>query len=235
MIRALLVAPLLAALLAIPAIAADTGHHHNRLLSFTRIAADYARSGGEDVLTWDGEGWIGGDKHKFWWKSEGEHAAGSTERGEFQALYSRNVWAFFDIQAGFRHDIAPDARSYAVIGVQGLAPYLLETELHAYIGRAGDVHVRARQAFDVLLTNRLIVTPGVEADLYLTDVPERRTASGFARIEAGVQARYEFARKFAPYVAVVYDSKVGETARLARATGDNPGGWRISSGLRLWF
>lgn len=229
--RALLASLLLAA----PAAAADTGHHHNRLLTYTRLAGDYARSGGEDVLTWDGEGWIGGDKHKVWWKTEGDHDGGATGRAEFQALYSRNVWTFFDIQAGIRHDIEPDARSYAVIGVQGLAPYLLETELHAYIGFAGDVHVRARQAFDVLLTNRFIVTPGAEADLYLTDAPERRTASGFARVEAGVQARYEFSRKFAPYVAVVYDSKVGETARLARAAGEDAGGWRVSSGLRLWF
>jgi copper resistance protein B len=229
--RALLAAVLLTS----PAAAADTGHHHNRLLTYTRLAGDYARSGGEDVLTWDGEGWIGGDKHKFWWKTEGDHDGGTTGRAEFQALYSRNVWTFFDIQAGIRHDIEPDARSYAVIGVQGLAPYLLETELHAYIGFAGDVHVRARQAFDVLLTNRFIVTPGAEADLYLTDAPQRRTASGFARVEAGVQARYEFSRKFAPYVAVVYDSKVGETARLARAAGEDAGGWRVSSGLRLWF
>ncbi len=229
--RALLAAVLLTS----PAAAADTGHHHNRLLTYTRLAGDYARSGGEDVLTWDGEGWIGGDKHKFWWKTEGDHDGGTTGRAEFQALYSRNVWTFFDIQAGIRHDIEPDARSYAVIGVQGLAPYLLETELHAYIGFSGDVHVRARQAFDVLLTNRFIVTPGAEADLYLTDAPERRTASGFARVEAGVQARYEFSRKFAPYVAVVYDSKVGETARLARAAGEDAGGWRVSSGLRLWF
>lgn len=226
---------LAALLLASPAAAADTGHHHDRLLIYTRLAGDYARSGGEDVLTWDGEGWIGGDRHKFWWKTEGDHEAGTTSRAEFQALYSRNVWTFFDIQAGIRHDIEPDARTYAVIGVQGLAPYLLETELHAYIGFAGDVHIRARQAFDVLLTNRFIVTPGAEADLYFTDVPERRTASGFARVEAGVQARYEFSRKFAPYVAVVYDSKVGETARLARAAGEDAGGWRVSSGLRLWF
>jgi copper resistance protein B len=229
--RALLAAVLFAA----PAAAADTRHHHDRLLTYARLAGDYARSGGEDVLTWDGEGWIGGDKHKFWWKTEGDHDGSTTGRAEFQALYSRNVWTFFDIQAGIRHDIEPDARSYAVIGVQGLAPYLLETELHAYIGFAGDVHFRARQTFDVLLTNRFIVTPGAEADLYLTDVPERRTASGFARVEAGVQARYEFTRKFAPYVAVVYDSKIGETARLARAAGEDAGGWRISSGLRLWF
>jgi copper resistance protein B len=229
--RALLAALLLAS----PAAAADTGHHHNRLLTYTRLAGDYARNGGEDVLTWDGEGWIGGDRHKFWWKTEGDHEGGATTRAEFQALYSRNVWTFFDIQAGIRHDIKPDARTYAVIGVQGLAPYLLETELHAYIGLAGDVHIRARQAFDVLLTNRFIVTPGAETDLYFTDVPERRTASGFARVEAGVQARYEFSRKFAPYVAVVYDSKVGETARLARAAGEDAGGWRVSSGLRLWF
>ena len=122
-----------------------------------------------------------------------------------------------------------------MIGVQGLAPYLLDTELHAFIATAGDVHFRARQSFDVLLTNRFIVSPMVETDLYLSDVPERRIASGFTRIETGVQARYEIARKFAPTLALVYDSKLGGTRRLAETAGDNPGGWALRAGIRVWF
>ena len=241
--RALWIAAGSSLLLAAPAFAqsADTmaGHEHDRLLSFTRIMGDYARADGADVLTWDAEGWIGGDTSKFWWKTEGEHnvrnGAGTTERAEFQALYSRNVWSFFDIQAGVRHDRAPGQPVFAVIGVQGLAPYRLETELHAFVATAGDVHIRARQSFDLLFSNRFIVSPTLETDLYLSDVPDRRIASGFSRLETGVQARYEITRKFAPTLSIVYDSKLGGTRRLAEIAGERPGGLQLRTGLRVWF
>lgn len=232
-------APLIiAALLASPAAAQGTmdgmdAHHHDRLLSFTRMFADYAPA--QNAATWEGEGWIGGDRHKFWWKSEGDIEDGTAERAEAQALYSRNVWTFFDVQAGIAHDFAPDARTYLVAGIQGLAPYLLDTELHAFVGLKGDVRIRARQSFDLLITNRFVLTPTAEADFYLTDVPERAVASGFSRVETGLVARYEISRKFAPYVAAIWDSKVGGTRRIAQAAGEDPGGWRVSGGVRVWF
>jgi copper resistance protein B len=112
---------------------------------------------------------------------------------------------------------------------------MLDTQAHVFLGDGGDVHVRLRQRFNILVTNRFIVTPGVETDIYLTDVPERMVETGFSTIEAGVQARYEITRKFAPYVHLVYDRKLGGTARLAEAAGDSPGGWQLRAGLRLWF
>ena len=211
------------------------GNHADRLYSFTQIQADYSRQSSEDVINWDAEGWLGGDRHKLWWKSEGERNGPRLEQAEFQALYSRNVWTFFDLQGGIRYDVQPDRRGYAVVGIQGLAPYLLETELHAFIGFKGDVSLRFKQSFDLLLTNRLIAQPIVETDFYLNDVPERRIGSGFSIIETGVQTRYEFSRKFAPYVSAMYERRLGASARLARAADEDVGGWSIRGGLRLWF
>lgn len=207
--------------------------HHDRVFSFALIEADYAPQG--DTLNWDAEGWVGGDAHKFWWKSEGEHAGGRTERAEVQALYSRNAWTFVDVQAGLRYDAEPDSRGYAVIGAQGLLPYLLEAELHAFIGFEGDVSIRFKQSFDLLITNRFILEPSLETDLYLTDARGRGVASGFSSVEAGVAARYEISRKFAPYAALIYERDLGGTARLTRAAGEDVGGWSLRAGVRLWF
>ncbi len=209
--------------------------HGNRTYTFTQGQADYSRQSGQDVVNWDAEGWIGGDNHKFWWKTEGEQAGPNTEKAELQALYSRNVWTFFDVQGGVRSDLEPDARAYAVIGVQGLAPQLLETELHAFFSFKGDVSIRFKQSFDLRLTNRVVLQPQLETDLYLTDVPERRIGSGFSTIETGVQARYEVTRKFSPTLAVTYESKLGKTARLAREDGEDAGGWSVRGGVRFWF
>lgn len=209
--------------------------HGNRTYTFTHGEVDYSRQDGADVINWDAEGWIGGDRNKFWWKAEGEQSGSEVEKAEIQALYSRNVWTFFDAQVGVRADVEPDTRGYGVIGVQGLAPGLLETELHAYFGLEGDVSVRLKQSVDIRMTSRFILEPHVEADFYLTDVPERLIGSGFSTVEAGVQARYEIHRKFMPTLAIVYESRLGETARLARRAGEDADGWSVRGGLRFWF
>lgn len=209
--------------------------HHERIYTYNRIEADYSRQGNRDVGNYDAEGWIGGDRNKFWYKSEGEKNGPRVEQAEFQALYSRNAFTFFDVQGGVRYDVRPDHRGYAVIGIQGLSPYRLETQLHAFIGFKGDVSVRLKQSFDLLMTNRLIASPTLETDLYLNDAPGRRVKSGFSVVQTGIQTRYEFSRKFAPYVSAIYESKLGGTARLARLNGENPGGWSLRAGIRAWF
>ena len=209
--------------------------HGERTYTYNRIEADYSRQGGRDVGNYDAEGWIGGYRNKFWYKSEGEKNGPRVEQAEFQALCSQNTFTFFDVQAGLRYDLRPDHRRYAVIGIQGLSPYRLETQLHAFIRFKGDVSVRLKQSFDLLMTNRLIVSSTLETDLYLNDAPGRRVKSGFSVVETGIQTRYEFSRKFAPYLAAIYESKLGGTARLARLDGENPGGWSLRAGIRAWF
>lgn len=211
------------------------GMHAERTYSFTRAQIDFSRPNGRDAANWDVEGWLGGDRHKFWYKSEGETQGPRVEQAELQALYSRNLWTYFDVQGGVRYDFAPDRRGYAVIGIQGLSPYLFNSELHAFIGFRGDVSIRARQSFDLLMTNRLIVQPMLETDFYLNDARDRRVGSGFSIVEAGVQARYEVSRKFAPYVAAVYERKLGRSARFAREADENVGGWTGRVGVRTWF
>lgn len=85
------------------------------------------------------------------------------------------------------------------------------------------------------MTNRLIFSPTLETDLYLNDPSERRMKSRFSIVETGVQSRYEISRKFAPYLAAIYESKLGGTARLARLDGEYPGGWSLRAGIRAWF
>ena len=227
---------LMAALLAAPA-AAQTDHGHDGgINNFTLVEeADITRFDGKWVANWEVQGWIGSDKHKFWWRTEGETKGPRLEQSEFQALYSRNIATFFDAQIGLRHDIAPDARTYAVVGVQGLAPLFFETEAHAFFGFSGDVLIRLRQSFDLRMTNRLVVQPLVETDIYLTREPERLIAPGPAIIEAGLYTRYEITRRVAPYLALVFERRLGESSRLARAAGENPGGWSLRTGVRFWL
>lgn len=231
---------LLAALLAAPAAGQQVPNpahgHDGGINNFTLVEeADITRFDGQWVANWEVQGWIGSDMDKFWWRTEGETNGPRLEQSEFQALYSRNIAMFFDAQVGLRHDIQPDARTYAVVGVQGLAPLFFETEAHAFFGFKGDVLFRLRQSFDIRMTNRLVVQPLFETDIYATRVPERLIAPGPAIIEAGVLTRYEVTRRVAPYVAVMFERRLGESSRLARAAGENPGGWSVRTGVRFWL
>jgi copper resistance protein B len=209
--------------------------HHERTFTFVQIEADYGDNDGVDHATWDIDAWIGGDRNKLWLKSEGEAEDGELEQAELQVLYSRNIWTFFDAQIGLRQDFEPSGTTYLAGGVQGLAPYLLETDLTGFVSDDGDVSVRFEQTLDVLLTQRLILEPHLETNLQFQDVPERELGAGFTDIEAGLQLRYEITRKLAPYLDVEYARALGETAALRRAAGEEIGGWAVRAGLRSWF
>lgn len=188
-----------------------------------------------DVITWDGEAWIGGDTNRLWFKTEGESEDGDIHEAEIQALWSRNIAAFWDLQAGVRVDLEPDATTYLAFGVQGLAPYRFETEATAFLSEDGELSARWRQSFDLHLTQRLIAEPHLELNAYAQDVPERDVGAGLSDAQLGLQVRYEITRKFAPYADFVWESALGETASIARANGEDVSTGTVRAGIRFWF
>lgn len=199
---------------------------------------EYQSNEGAALLLWDGEGWIGGDINKIWIKTEGEYDfdAHAFEHAEVQALYSRAISPFFDLQAGVRHDIKPDpSNTYGVLGLQGLAPYWFEIDAAAFISDDGDVSARIEAEYELMMTQRLILQPRTEWIITLQDSPEIGVGSGLSKVEAGLRLRYEFDRQFAPYIGLSWSRKLGDTADFARAAGEDAGRISFVTGLRLWF
>ena len=209
--------------------------HERRTFHMVRAEVDYSRPDGEDVLRWEGDAWIGGDRRKLWLRSDGEHEDGDLYEASLEALYSRSVATFWDLQVGVRQEFEPDSTTYLAAGVQGLAPYQFETEAFAYLSDEGDLGVRLLQSVDVHLTQRLILEPEVELELQADDVPERGLGAGFTEAALSAQLRYEFSRKFAPYLTVAWERRLGETASIARAAGDDVETTSLRAGLRVWF
>ena len=197
---------------------------------------------GRDGYAWDAEAWYGGDIDKLRVTTEGEgEFGGAVEKTEVQALWSRALDPWFDVQVGIRHDFqsGPD-RGHLVAGVQGLAPYWFEVEGTAFVSNKGEVSARFEAEYDLRLTQSLILQPLVELDLALQDSPEILVGSGLSTAELGARLRYElFPRSgpavSAPYIGVHYERAFGDTARFRRAASEDAGGWRILAGLRTWF
>ena len=193
---------------------------------------------GSGALLWDGQGWIGGDYNRFWFKTEGEYIGESAEweEAEIQALYSRPVSPYFDFQAGVRQDVQPGAqRTFGVVGIQGLAPYWFEVDTALFFSHEGDVSARIETEYEMSLTQRLILQPRAEFDLAFQEVAQLGIGSGLSTVELGARLRYEFKREFAPYVGVSWVRATGATADFLRQDGRSPGALSIVAGIRLWY
>jgi len=191
---------------------------------------------GADLYLWDIQGYYGGPTTRLWFKSEGEGEFGSApDDAEVQALYARAIAPFWDVQAGVRQDIAGPDTTHAVIGVQGLAPYMFEIDTALFLSHRGDITARVEAEIDQRITQRLILQPRIEANLAAQDIPALGVGAGLDQIEVGARLRYEVAREFAPYIGIEQSWRTGRSATLARARGEDPSATSLIAGIRFWF
>jgi len=220
--------------------AKDQMHAEHGAMPYSMIMLDLAEiqiQEGREGYRFEGEASFGGDINRLWLKSEGEGRFGERmEALEVQALYSRAIDAYWNLQAGVRHDFQPDPdRTYATIGVEGLAPYWFELEGALFLSNKGDLLARIEGNYDQRITNRLILQPRAEANFAAQDVAATGVGSGLSDLELGLRLRYQFVPEFAPYVGVSWERKFGDTARFARAAGEERTSKGLVIGLRTWF
>ena len=187
-------------------------------------------------VEWEAQTWIGTDLNKVWLRSEGERVGGNTEAADLEVLYGRAIAPWWDLVAGIRHDFEPgDSQDFVAIGVMGLAPYKFEVEATAYLGESGQTAARLEAEYETLLTNRLILQPLVELNLYGKNDERRGIGSGLSTAEVGLRLRYEIRREFAPYIGIVREWALGRTADFRRDEGEDVNDTRLVAGVRIWF
>jgi copper resistance protein B len=224
--------------------AMEMGRHHLRTFhggqKFVQVlwnVAEYQFRKGRDGYEWDGEGWYGGDINRLWVKSEGEGAFGEgLEKAEVQALYSRAIDPYWNVQAGLRYDFKPNpSRVYATIGLEGLAPSFFDVEGALFLSNKGELMARAEGSYDQRITQRLILQPRAEINFAAQNSREIGVGAGLSDAEVGVRLRYDIRREFAPYLGVQYRRAFGRTRDYLRADGEDAAGWSFLAGIRTWF
>jgi copper resistance protein B len=184
----------------------------------------------------DSQGWIGRDRNRLWFRAEADAENGHVGDAQAHVLYARQFARWWDVVAGIRQDFRPGApQTWAAFGVQGLAPYWFEVQATAYVGASGRTHARFEVEYELLLSNRLILQPLVEAEVFAKSDPERGIGAGLSTTDAGFRVRYEWRREFAPYVGVTWNRKWGETSDFAEASGESTEAAWLALGVRLWF
>ncbi|MGJ8560328.1 MAG: copper resistance protein B [Litorimonas sp.] len=198
---------------------------------------EWQDTGGDGSLLWDAQGWYGGDLNKLWIKTEGEYALDDreVEEAEIQALWSRAIAPFWDVQAGVRYDLEPKGRTHAVVGLQGLAPYWFEVDAAAFLSTDGDLSASVEVEYELRFTQRVTLQPRAEIGFSASDIPELEIGSGITNFDTGVRLRYEIKREFAPYIGVEWQKSLGGTADFIRSGGGDPDNIVAVAGLRAWF
>jgi copper resistance protein B len=189
-----------------------------------------------NATAYDMQAWFGRDFNRLVVKAEGDYAKGRLQDGRTEALWSHAISSYWDTQIGVRYDngIGPD-RGWLAFGIQGLAPYWFDVEATGYVGESGRTALRLSALYDMLLTQRLILQPRAELNIYGKNDEDREIGSGLSDAEFGIRLRYEISRQFAPYIGVEWAGKFGETADIARAANEDRNETRLVLGFRAWF
>ena len=185
----------------------------------------------ENTRVWEGSFWIGYDIDKLYLYSEGEATTDELESSQNELVYSRAIAAFWDAQIGLAYDKNTDAsKTWAEVAISGLAPYYFESRAALLVNGDGNVGLRLDTEYEALFTQKLILTPSLEADFYTKDDAKLSIGSGLSNIEAGLRLRYEIRREFAPYIGVTWEKTFGNTRDYNPIDETN-----FLLGLRFWF
>jgi len=187
-------------------------------------------------ITYDLQAWYGRDYDRAVLKAEGDYDNGKLQEATTELLWSHSIATYWDAQVGVRYDSSQDVsdQTWLAFGVQGLAPYWFELDATGYMGQQGRL-VTLEAEYELLLTQKLILQPRFEMDLYSKRDTDRRTGSGVSDVSLGVRLRYEFQREIAPYIGVEWARKYGETADFADVDGEDISDTRFVAGIRFWF
>ena len=214
---------------------------HSFLL--TELLEYRVNSAGPNAFVWDFVGWFGGDYNRLWIKTEGRQDLSDGNRGEgdLQLLYGRLIAPFWDLQLGVRaksnlgSGFKNNTRTYAVIGLQGLAPGNFDVEPAIYISDRGEVSAELTVSADLYLTQRLVLQPRFQGEVSAQGDDRFGTGSGVTETDIGLRLRYEIRREIAPHIGVSWLKKYGETARISHQQGESSDAVALVFGLRLWW
>lgn len=190
----------------------------------------------QQALEWDAEAWVGKDLHKLWLKTKGDMDEEQTEESQAQLLYGFAISPYWDALVGWRHDFEPLAeKDWLTVGMQGLAPYFVETEVALFVDDKGDTAATLELERELMITQKWALAPHIEAEFYGQNDAVQGLGSGLATLEAGIDLRYEIRREFAPFIGINWERAFGNTADYRHLAEGHVTERHWVVGLHAWY
>jgi copper resistance protein B len=217
--RLLFVGFSLFSLFSVNANAAESASTYFSSASFLEV--DWDKQDQQDNYTFDGQWLYGSDYDKLAVLTQGDLIGNDLENSEIQFLYSKYIATFWDARFGIRQEIKPESETSLVIGIEGLAPYWFDVGSSLYVSENGDVSVEIELAYEVQLTQQMVIQFYTNADFNAYSDQTNNVGSGLAEADYGAQLRYEFNRHIAVYLDLNKTNAFGDSKSYLELAGED--------------
>lgn len=202
---------------------------------FAGLRVDRLETVNDGGAALEGWAWMGDSYNRLRMKGKAVMVDDRLDEGTLDLVASHAVSPFWDVYAGVGMLSHEDvSHHHALLGLKGLAPYWFEIDASLMVDQRGRVGLRLEADYEWLLTQRWILQPRLDLAAYSRSDRSLSRGEGLSEVLTGVRLRYEFSRRFAPYVGVERVHWLGQSADLLsadRRTQDT----RWVAGLRFWF
>nr|WP_314369809.1 copper resistance protein B [uncultured Acinetobacter sp.] len=214
--------------------------HGGQIYQTTKLSNEWiVDKDGKGSLGSSFETLIGTDENRMFVEANLNKAESNDPNYDVSALYSRNVAPFWDVQAGVRYSEDKNNRNSnridGVIGLLGLAPYFFETKAYLYGGENNFWGASFDFDRDLLLTQKLITQPYIEADVVFNDNSDFASKTGLSELKTGIKTRYEITKRIRPFVDIAYQYEKGQKLTTFQEATDSEKGWLYGAGIELVF
>lgn len=191
----------------------------------------------DDAINYEAESWVGTDSQRLMLRSEGEIQTKGDH--DIDSLTSLSYWQplgiYWNGQAGVAYDTKND-KPAIMTGIEGTAPYFIDTEARAYVYTDGQVRLDLEAEYEWRLDQHWVVIPEMGLTAFGKDDADNNITRGFNELETEVRLTYEtLNRQLAPYVGYRYETALGSARNQQRKLGEEVDASSVTAGVKFWF
>ena len=212
----------------------DSGwKYHARLSKFERqLSTDNDDQNGE----WAAFLVMGKEPNAFWLTTKGETERGVVDSAEIRLFYSYTIAPYIGVHLGWRRDIEPEPkRDWLGFGLLGVLPYKIAADISIFAGESDRLAARLEIAYKYWITQKLSLTPDLEANFYSKTDTETDTGSGLSDLDLGLRLRYRLVEGVSPYAGITWKGNFATTRDIIEGKGEDSSDLRFLLGVTLWF
>ncbi len=167
---------------------------------------------------------IGTDDNKLnLYSNEAELKDGDIESADMDIFYWHAIGQFWAIKGGANYVYRPAETPYLQpgIGIEGLMPYFIETDIRSYLNEGG-VKLDAEFSRDTQLTNNFFIRVGIHSVLATKTITDNQIGSGLNEMEYSLRPYYRLMPGLDIYAQYQHTNNYGVMKNILQSQ-DEPG------------
>lgn len=199
------------------------------IVQFDVHELEYRKKSGDTLKAWDMQLSLGQDLQQWTLAWQAEADEDEIENSELSLNYGKAISPYWNATLGLTHDNRPQPqRSWMQLGLEGLAPFFIDTKLDVLVDEDGDMGLRIQLEQELMLSQRWQLNTGLEINVYAQNDRTLDIESGVQKIELALRLAYGVTRQFAPYIGIVHERQTSLSQPNEDVT------WAVA-GLSFWF